>query len=209
MGVVVTFEDYTPSPRYDSLPWTEVRIEEAADQDGPWTQIDVIALSPVDLDPENPQARSFTTQEGTGESLWYRVVFADADGDTLQPTEPVHNTSESNPPTVTPYAGTAELARALRIASPTPAQGTAMLRVLTAAALEIDSELDRTNPFGTPYPDLVVEVNIERAVEHWRQMESAFGLVGIGDSVPILSARDSWDRHAHKLAPLKEAWGLA
>jgi hypothetical protein len=84
------------------------------------------------------------------------------------------------------------------------------LRVLTAAAFEIDSELDRTGSFGSPYPDLVVEVNLERAVEHWRQQESPFGLIGLGAELPAeRTARDSWERHAHKLAPLKQQWGLA
>jgi hypothetical protein len=53
-------------------------------------------------------------------------------------------------------------------------------------------------------------VNLERAVEHWRQQESPFGLIGLGAELPAeRTARDSWERHAHKLAPLKGQWGLA
>jgi hypothetical protein len=113
---------------------------------------------------------------------------------------------------VAAYAGTAELARALRLRDTSGAQGTALERVLDAAAYEINSEClgDGTVFFGTPYPALAVEVNIERAVEHWQQQESAFGIVGLGaDSIPVTTARDSWGRHAHKLAPLKTDYGLA
>jgi hypothetical protein len=113
------------------------------------------------------------------------------------------------------YTDVDELARVLRLRAPTEAQGTAMQRVLDAAAYEIDSECLGTATwgsagFGTPYPSLAVEVNLERAVEHWQQQESPFGIVGLGaDTVPVMSARDSWDRHAHKLAPLKGTWGLS
>lgn len=82
-----------------------------------------------------------------------------------------------------------------------------MLTVLDAAAAEIDAECGTT--FGTPYPALAVEVNLERAVEHWNQQESPFGVIGLGEALPVMSARDSWDRHAFKLAPLKQTWGLA
>ncbi len=120
------------------------------------------------------------------------------------------------------YAGTEDLARVLNLRQPTGAQGTAFARVLDAAAFEINSEVfgDGTIVFGTPYPDLAVEVNLERAVEHWKQAESPFGILGLGaDSIPVATARDSWERHAQKLAPLKgvlasdgeshDSWGVA
>jgi len=105
------------------------------------------------------------------------------------------------------YADVIELARVLHLGAPSDAQGTALARCLDTAALEIDSECGTS--FGTAPPALVVEVNIERAVEHWQQSQSAFGIVGLGgDSVPVTTARDSWERHAHKLAPLKQTWGV-
>ena len=128
------------------------------------------------------------------------------------------------------YTDVDELARVLSIRSPTGAQGTAMQRVLDTAAGEINREIGTawsdaslaSFPFAGSFdpsgayidvPDplagaLIVEVNLERAVEHWKQSESPFGIVGLGDTVPIVSARDSWDRHAHKLAPLKRSWGI-
>lgn len=112
----------------------------------------------------------------------------------------------------TAYAGTTELARVLHIRQATGEQGTAMQRVLDAASYEINDECNGSGTvfFGTPYPALAVEVCLERAVEHWQQQESAFGIVGLGgDAVPVTTARDSWGRHAHKLEPLKSTWGLA
>lgn len=110
------------------------------------------------------------------------------------------------------YADATELARILHIKQPSDAQGTAMDRVLDAATYEINDEVNGngTIDLGTPYPALAVEVCLERAVEHWQQEESAFGIVGLGgDSIPITTSRDSWGRHAHKLQPLKDTWGIA
>jgi len=110
------------------------------------------------------------------------------------------------------YTGTADLARVLHLRNVTGEQGTAMEIVLAAAMYEINSECngDGTIDFGTPYPALAVEVNLERAVEHWQSSESPFGIIGLGaESIAVHTARDTWDRHAHKLAPLKTTWGVA
>jgi hypothetical protein len=130
------------------------------------------------------------------------------------------------------YTTVDELARVLRLRAPTEAQGEAMQRVIDTAAGEINREIgtawpdagSASFPFaGTTDPDtgayidvpdplagaLVTEVNLERAVEHWQQQESPFGVIGLGESVPTVTAKDTWDRHANKLAPLKRTWGLA
>jgi hypothetical protein len=208
MATVVSFQDYTPVERFDSIPWTSVSIEESDEVDGDYTVIDTIALVP-DPDPANPAPRDFTTILGTGEDLWYRVRFYDANGDHSEYTDPIQNVSEDLE--ATPYAGTAELARVLKLRAPTADQLAAMERVLETAAYEIDAEIGRTGAFGTPYPPMVVQVNLERAVEHWSQQESAFGIIGLGgaEGFTVRAARDTWDRHAHKLAPLKDSWGIA
>jgi hypothetical protein len=129
------------------------------------------------------------------------------------------------------YAAVDELARILRLRQPSEAQGTALQRVLDTAAGEINREIGTSWPDATlasfPFagsydpsgayvdlPDplagaLVTEVNLERAVEHWQQQESPFGVIGLGESVPTVTAKDTWDRHANKLAPLKRSWGIA
>jgi hypothetical protein len=205
--VVVSFTGWTPPSRYDDLPWTEVRIEEAATEDGVYAQIDTYTLDPVDPDPEDPDSRTFTTELGTANYLWYRLVWADADGDVSIPTESIQNTDEA-----TPYATVTELARILKIRAPSAEQTAAMNRVLMVATGEINSEIDLGDSGGLSGWQLALaqEVTLERAVEHWRQQESPFGLIALGVDIPAeRSATDSWNRHAAKLAPLKQQWGLA
>lgn len=99
---VISFVEYTPMPRFDGIPWTQARIEEAASADGPWTPIDSKVLAPVDADPKQPLSRDLTTENATLLDGWYRIVFIDQTGDEQQPTQPVHNISVDLPflPTV-------------------------------------------------------------------------------------------------------------
>jgi hypothetical protein len=210
MSIVITLENYQPTPRYDDLPWTEALIQEADAADATndeWTTIDTVVLDPVDADPTQPASRDFTTANGTEAGLWYRVIFTDAAGAELLPTVPVQNVAP-----IVAYATVTELARILKIRSPSDEQRDAMERVLLAAAGEINSEIDLDTDEGLAgwQVALAAEVNLERAVEHWRAQESPFGLIALGVDVPAeRTARDSWERHALKLAPLKGQWGLA
>lgn len=89
---VVTLEDYTPTPRYDGGKWVSAIIEESDAQDGLWTELEVQALVPLDVDPEKPLTRNFTTELATiPVGGWYKVTFTDATGDFLLPTTPVQN----------------------------------------------------------------------------------------------------------------------
>jgi hypothetical protein len=207
MAEVITFVNYQPPRRYDTLPWTAARIYEATTEGGTETLIDTITLSPVDTDPAVPAARNFTTENGTAPELWYRIVFVDGTGDTSTPTEAIQNVPSAAAPAVQAYATVDELFRLLEIRTPTAAQTDAGHRVLDAAALEIDSYIGRASPYPDP-PALVVEVNLERAIEHWSQSYAPYGVFQ-ASGVPILTARDSFRRHAHKLLPLKESFGVA
>jgi hypothetical protein len=95
MGVVVTFSGFTPAPRADGLPWTSIQVNEGTSISGPWTLRDTLAISPVDADPAHPQERTFTTEEATLEAGWYKIVFADADGDTSE-AAPIFNDLRPN-----------------------------------------------------------------------------------------------------------------
>jgi hypothetical protein len=206
--VVVTLEDFRPSPRYDGEPWTGAQIYEGTASVGPWTLLETIAISPVDSDPSNPAYRSFTTDLGTADELWYQVVFVDADLSTGLPTFPIQNVADDRPV----YASVAELAQLLRVSASD--RHNSLMRVLKAAADEIDHEIGTADISGatTPYsnpPSIARTVNLERAMEHWKQAQSPFGIVGIGDSEAMYTSRDTWDRHAHKLAVLKGDWGFA
>jgi hypothetical protein len=209
MSVVVSLEDYRPAPRYDSLPWTNAMIQEGTSADDPaWVTLETQPLSPLDSDPANPAYRNFTTTLGTAEELWYRIVFLDATMATGLPTVPIQNVEDDRPV----YASVSELAALLRVNA--VARHDSLLRVLKSAADEIDAEIGledidaTTLPYSNP-PAIVRQVNLERAVEHWKQEQSPFGLVGLGPEMPAeRTARDSWDRHAHKLAILKGSWGF-
>lgn len=207
MAYVVTFENYRPPARSDGIPWTEARIDEAATSTGTWVELETVALSPVDADPANPQSRDFTTELGTALNQWYRIVFLDATGDQAQPTTAVQNTAGAST-----YATVDELMRILKIRTPTDEQLAAGDRVLVTAAGEIAAEIDLaadTELSGWQL-SLVAEVNLERAVEHWRQQESPFGLMALGAEFgPSHTATNSWNRHAEKLAPLKRQWGFS
>ncbi len=209
MGVVVSFQDFTPVVRYDAIPWTQIEVWETDDPDtGTWTQIDTIAISPVDPDPTAPASQSFTTENGTAVNMWYRIVFVDATGDRTEPTAAIHNI----PSAVVAYASIDELARILKLRTPTAAQTAAMRRVLLAAAGEINMEIDFADDDALEgwERDLCEQVNLDRAADLWRHTESVPGIVGIPDeAMPVTFGRYSWERYAQRLSPVKRQWGLA
>jgi hypothetical protein len=76
----VNLEGYRPLKKYNNAKWTSVKIYEAPDSLGPWTQIDTQAL-PDYPDPLLPPVFNFTTNSATAPSdKWYRVEFYDLVG---------------------------------------------------------------------------------------------------------------------------------
>ena len=111
------------------------------------------------------------------------------------------------------YADTDELARVLKIRTPSADQTTALQNVLDDASLEIDDELDRATDAATltsAQLSLIKDVCIARAVELWQQNEAAFGVVGLGAELgATVVTRNTWERHAIRLSRIKDQWGLA
>ena len=110
------------------------------------------------------------------------------------------------------YSTVDELFRLVRIPTPTPEQLAAGERVLDAASGEVDSEIGRADtdpPLDGWQLALAEEVTVERAVEHWQQGQSPFGVIGFGTDVPIHTGQNSWRRHKLKLLPLKRSFGVA
>ncbi len=109
------------------------------------------------------------------------------------------------------YSTVDELARLLKINTPTAAQTAAMQRVLLMATGEIDAEIDRSeddDALAGWQLSLVAEVCLERAVELWRA--APFGIVGIDSEIGgVHTSTNTWQRYAHMLAPLKTQWGFA
>ena len=208
MTVVVTLEDYRPSPRYDGLPWTDAQIQESALSTGPWVTLETQALTPVDADPENPAYRNFTTALGTAALQWYRIVFLDAALATGLPTFPIQNVEDDRPI----YAPVSDLALLLNVDA--TARHNSLMRVLKSASDEIDSEIGGaadingdTIPYSNP-PSIARSVCLDRAVEHWRQEHSPFGLVNMGEVAGAMYvSRDTWDRHAQQARDPRRAPG--
>lgn len=110
------------------------------------------------------------------------------------------------------YADSDELARILKIRNPTTAQTDAMDRVLDAATREIDAEIDLAADVAldSEQTALATQVCLRRAAELWFAQEVPLGVTGIGSEFGTTHlARNSWDKHAFDLAPLKNQWGLA
>lgn len=111
------------------------------------------------------------------------------------------------------YATVAQLAATLPGVNATTREAD-LERVLEMATLEIDQELNKETPFDFSDPDgiaaypLLVHVNIERAGDLWHMEQMQSGLL-LGGETPLLAPRNSWERYANMLSPLKERWGLA
>jgi hypothetical protein len=142
----------------------------------------------------------------------YTLIWRDGAGGEVVGIEDVTVTSSAPADPSAPadsYATVDEFKVKLNMArAPSAEQLEQMERVLVAAAGEINAEIGRTDDLEPWMVALATQVNLDRAYEHWQQMENPFGIVSLGDAELAHTARDSWDRHAHKLAPLKQSWGI-
>ena len=86
--IVHTLLGVRPPARTDGKPWTQVRVEHAESENGPWTKDATTPLSPVDSDPTKPQKRNVTFTSALVEAF-FRLTFIDAASNESAPTEPV------------------------------------------------------------------------------------------------------------------------
>lgn len=110
------------------------------------------------------------------------------------------------------YADTTELARVLKIRNPSSDIETALDRVLEAATMRIDSEIDLAAGEALDAGQIAIaeQVCLAYAAELWKFQEVQFGLVGVGTEFgATFVPRDLWEKHAIALEPLKNQWGLA
>ena len=110
------------------------------------------------------------------------------------------------------YADTTELARVLKIRTPSDEQEAALDRVLEAAAGEIDNEIDLET--GTSLTEawqiaLCEQVNLDRAAELWKLQETQFGVIIGSELVTGQGPQDSWKKYSVRLGPLKQQFGFA
>jgi hypothetical protein len=202
---LLTLFGYTPPARFgaDEIAWTQARIEDSSTETGSYVEVETVPLEPVDQDPSDPATRNLTTHDATVGN-WYRVVWVDDDAFESGATVPVQFVDSSLVPV---YGTRAELARRLKVVE--SGNEDALDRVLLIASGEITNQIGRTDLAGWEVA-LATEVALERAGEHWHQLTSPVGFIGLGiDASPFIAARDTWERSAYKLAPLIDQWGIA
>ena len=147
----------------------------------------------------------------------YFLIFDDNNGDYSDParvsTRAVTVTSSAPDGDFdgTTYADVEELYPILKIRTPTEAQEAKANRVMLAAAGEVVRELDLADDqaldgYGVA---MAAQVNLSRAAELWKEEEVQFGLMLSEVSGAAYIARDTWEKHAIKLATLKGQWGFA
>lgn len=95
MANVLTFTNIVPPARTDGVAWTSIQILFATEQHGEYALIDTKSISPLDSNPSNPLARSFSTSEAPSSEGWVRLTFVDNDSNMqsldeifMQPTTP-------------------------------------------------------------------------------------------------------------------------
>jgi hypothetical protein len=152
---VISFTDYTPSPRFDEQPWTHARIEGSTVASGTWMAIETIALDPVDDDPTAPASRSFTTEDADASFTWFRIVFVDADGDE-QPTMPV--------PYQARYATVGDIAARLGRDLTEGEEQTASLLLESVSGLIAEAAGESPGYVPDPMPSVVRLLAIEKVI---------------------------------------------
>lgn len=85
-----SFNGVVPFTRFDGQPWTHILVEQAAEQHGPFTQIDRQPLAP-DPTPETAAPVNITTTAATLDTGWFRFRFEDSDGSLSPATDAVRS----------------------------------------------------------------------------------------------------------------------
>lgn len=107
------------------------------------------------------------------------------------------------------YATVEQLSNVLKVNR--TAREADLIRVLEAAAIEINSEIGTELAWSDNQQALYLleSVNLDRAQDLWELEQVPAGIMGLGSETPLIVPRNSWERHAQRLAPLKVEWGLA
>jgi hypothetical protein len=106
------------------------------------------------------------------------------------------------------YATVDELAAKLRI-SVTAGNTAALQACLDAAAAEIDHSIDAAaaTPID-PSDPLANQVNLLRGVEWWKSNDAAWNVLADTSGAGMRLPKNTFNRHAATLLPLKQQWGI-
>lgn len=86
-----------------------------------------------------------------------------------------------------------------------------MQQVCDRATFAIDHWCGRELPFD-PVPPTIADVALSLAVDCWKQPDATFGIMGMGETGPVRTARDLVARYEAELIPFYEpltGWGVA
>lgn len=134
MPMMRSFEGFAPPRRYDDVPFVDAIIREGAASTGPWTDIETIALSPVDADPSDPALRNFTTNSATLEDGWYIIRWVDGDAATFD-SDPIRYMAGSGPASAAGVRESSKIAFG-ELGYPAPVSGPDPLQVLVDRSVE-------------------------------------------------------------------------
>ncbi len=148
-----SFTQVTPFARYDNVPWTLVRVEEAATADGEFTEIAAIAITP-DTTPATPNPIDVTITTATLPAGWFRFRWDDG-GATSPATEAIRSPAGST----APFASLADLAA--RIGALTDEHVTRGTLLLDLATGIIADAVNRAAQDITPVPIVLRAVCLE------------------------------------------------
>lgn len=83
--------------------------------------------------------------------------------------------------------------------------------VCNRASKAIDDWCGRKTPFD-PVPDGVADIALSLAVDCWKQPDATFGIMGLGETGPVRTARDLVMRYDAELIAFYDpvnGWGVA
>ena len=92
-----------------------------------------------------------------------------------------------------------------------------MQRVCNRATFAINDRIGRRTDFPDPVPDTIRDVALSLAVDIWKQPDATFGIMGLGETGPVRTARDLVARYDAELDAFRNSeddlehsgWGIA
>ena len=92
-----------------------------------------------------------------------------------------------------------------------------MQQVCDRASFAIDDRCGRTVPFPEPIHPTIADIALSLAVDIWKQPDATFGIMGMGETGPVRTARDLVARYEPELIPFfnseddlsHSGWGVA
>ena len=182
MAEVVTFVGYRPPVRYDAVPWTEVRIQESATEDGTYAQLEAIPLTPGrhgSVAAGGPVVHD-RARHSVGLLVPGRVRGRHRRHQSV-PTTPVQNVAGGSVPTISPVRRRCRARPRTAVAGGNAGAG-GRDAPGDPGRVSPDRQLPRARRHRTSRPTRPSssQVCLDIAVDLWKQEQSPFGVVVVG-----------------------------